>query len=173
MLQLLMIQHIHAKKKLYYIKRKPMRKAFSMITAIFVIVIMATVAGFVMNLSGKSVHVITTQYQRAQAMLYAKSYTEFAIMSVTAHDRTANCVEVIKGSIGNINKGGYAIRTHIAYIGSAAEINSCRNSRRLSTNVTTAATPLTIIIDAYVDYKNLDNISAPKITVHRRTVQKI
>ena len=150
-----------------------MRKAFSMITAIFVIVIMATIAIFVLNLSGKSVHATTTQYQRAQAMLYTKSYTEFAIMSVTAHDRATNCVETIKGSIGNINNGGYAIRTHIAYIGPTSEIGNCAGSRQLSTNVTTAATPLTIIVDAYVDYKDPDNTSAPKITVHRRTVQKI
>ncbi len=150
-----------------------MRKAFSMITAIFVIVIMSTIAIFVMNLSGKSVRATTAQYQRAQAMLYAKSYTEFAVMAVTAHDRTSNCVETIKGSIGNINQGGYTIRTHIAYIGPATEISNCASTRQLSTNVTTKETPLTIIVDAYVDYKNPDNTSAPKITVHRRTVQKI
>ena len=150
-----------------------MRKAFSMITAIFVIVIMATIAILVMNLSGKSVHSTTTQYQRAQAMLYAKSYTEFAILAVTAHDRGTNCVETIKGSIGNINQGGYAIRTHIAYIGPGSEIGNCSGSRQLSTNVTTVATPLTLIVDDYVDYKDLDNTSAPKITVHRRTIQKI
>ncbi len=149
-----------------------MRKAFSMITAIFVIVIMSTIAIFVMNLSGKSVRATTAQYQRAQAMLYAKSYTEFAVMAVTAHDRTTNCVETIEGNISNINEGGYAIQTHIAYIGPSTEIGNC-STRQLSTNVTTKETPLTIIVDAYVDYKNPDNTSAPKITVHRRTVQKI
>ncbi len=60
-------------------KNKPMRKAFSMITAIFVIVIMATIAAFVMNLSGKIVKSTTAQYRDAQASLYAKSYTEFVL----------------------------------------------------------------------------------------------
>ncbi len=155
-----------------------MRSAFSMITAIFVIVIMATVAMLVTNLSSKSVKATTSQYQRAQAMLYAKSYTEFAILAITAHDRTTNCVQTIKGTIGTINQGGYAIRTHIAYIGPLSEIEKCGNAagtglRQLSINVTTPSTPLTLIIDAYVDYKDPDNTAAPVLTVHRRTVQKI
>ena len=152
-----------------------MRQAFSMITAIFVIIVMASIATFVMSLSGKSVKSTSAQYQREQAMLYAKSYTEFAIMAVTAHDRSTDCVEIIKGNIGNINQGGYSIRTHIAYIGPASEIGTCATTRQLSTNVLTKKTPLTIIIDAYVDYRDMDNddANAPNITVHRRTVQKI
>ena len=148
-----------------------MKKAFSMVTSIFVIIIMATVAILVMNLSGKSVKSTTAQYQRAQAMLYAKSYTEYAIMAVTAHDRTTDCIETIKGSIN----GRYDIRTHISYIGPATEIGNCSGTRQLSTNVTTTNTPLTIIVDAYVDYQDPDNagVGAPKFTVHRRTIQKI
>ena len=148
-----------------------MRSAFSMIMAISVIVIMATVAMFVTNLSSKSVKATTAQYQRAQAMLYAKSYTEFAILAVTAHDRSSNCVDTINGNIGNINQGGYAIRTQISYIGLASEIGNC--GRQLSTNVSTSSTPLTIIIDAFVDYKDLDNTNDVNLTVHRRTIQKI
>ena len=49
-----------------------MRKAFSLITAIFVIVLMATVAAFIMNLSGKMVKGTTVQFQREQAVLLAK-----------------------------------------------------------------------------------------------------
>ncbi len=153
-----------------------MRSAFSMITAIFVIVIMATVAMLVTNLSSKSVKATTSQYQRAQAMLYAKSYTEFAILAVTAHDRTTNCVQTIKGSIGNINQGGYAIRTHIAYIANNAILGTCAGGVRQlnsTTVITTDSTPLTLIVDAYVDYKDPDNTAAPLLTVHRRTVQKI
>lgn len=155
-----------------------MRNAFSMITAIFLIVVMSTVAMLVMDLSSKGVKATTTQYQRAQAMLYAKSYTEYAILAVTGNDRNANCLHTINGTIGDINQGGYAIRTHIAYIGPLSEIEGCGNTagtglRQLSTNVSTLSTPLTLIIDAYVDYKDLDNTDGPELTVHRRTVQKI
>ncbi len=149
-----------------------MRKAFSMITAIFVIVIMATIAGLVMNLSGKSVHSTTAQYQRAQAMLYAKSYTEFAIMAVTGNDRTT-CLTTITGSIGTSPStgDGYDINTSISYIVSNAEQGTCT---QLNTNdISTPSTPLTIIIDAYVNYKDPDNTTGPWLTVHRRSVQKI
>ncbi len=143
------------------------RKAFAMVTAVFVIVIMATVGIFVMNLSGKIVKSTTTQYQHEQAELYAKSYTEYAILAVTGNDRSANCLQTITATIDTY----YRVRTHIAYIGSATEIGNCAPIRRLSTAVTTTRTPLTIIVDAYVDYKDPD--TGQYHTVHRRTVQKI
>ena len=66
------------------------RKAFSMITAIVVIVLMASVAVFIMNLSGKMVKETTTQYQREQAILLSKSYTEYAVMAVTANEHNTS-----------------------------------------------------------------------------------
>ena len=153
-----------------------MRKAFSMITAIFVIVIMATVGALVMSTSGKIVKTTTAQYQHEQAILYAKSYTEYAIMAVTGNDRSATCLQTITGTIGDdLDSGnGYRVRTHIAYIadGNSTDVSKCDNVRILSNSVSTTSTPLTIIIDAYVDYKDPDN-TAQWRTVHRRTVQKI
>jgi hypothetical protein len=153
-----------------------MRKAFSMMTAIVIIVLKSTVAGFVMNLSGKIVKSTTTQYQHEQAELYAKSYTEYAILAVTGNDRSNDCLETISGTIGDPTAGnGYRVRTHIAYIadGTNVDLSNCSSTRILSNSVTTTTTPLTIIIDAYVDYKDPDNTSAPWMTIHRRTVQKI
>lgn len=65
-----------------------MRKAFSMITAIFIIVLMATVGAFILNISAKSVKSTVLQFKREQAILYARSYTELAIM--TAGTATAS-----------------------------------------------------------------------------------
>ncbi len=160
-------------------KKRDMRKAFSMLTAIFVIVIMATVSIFVMSLSGKSVKETTAQFQSEQAKLYAKSYTEYAILAVTGHSRATDCVQTISGTIGSPTTGnGYRVRTQIAYIGPLSEIEKCgiatgTGDRQLSILVNTPETPLTIIIDAYVDYKDPDNASGPWFTVHRRSVQKI
>lgn len=153
------------------------RKAFSMITAIFVIVLMATVAILVVNMSGKLVKETTAQFQNEQAALYANSYTEYAILAVTGNDRTVNCLSTINSTIGAPTTGnGYRIRTHISYIGTAAEVGNCAAIRKLSEAVTTAKTPLTIIVDAYVDYKepdHHDSANAPWVTYHKRTVQKI
>jgi len=160
------------------------RKAFSMLTAIVVIVLMATVAIFVMNLSGKIIKSTTAQYQHEQALLYAKSYTEYAILAITGNDRSSNCLRDIGGTIKTdstspitvSNGNGYRIRVRISYIGNSTELNTCKTQaavRVLSDTVTTIKTPLSVIIDAYVDYKDPDNPSGPWMTVHRRTVQKI
>lgn len=147
------------------------RKAFAMITAIIVIVLMSTVTMFVMNLSGKLVKETTAQYQKEQAMLLANSYTEYAVMAVTANDRSVKCLRTINGTYN-----GYRARIQISYIGNYTTIGNCAGTRKLSTAVVTPDTPLTIIVDAYIDYDDLDNPSGsgvPKITYHRRTVQKI
>lgn len=156
-------------------KTHQMRPAFSMLTAIFVIVIMASVSIFVMSLSGKVIKSTTAQYQHEQAALYAKSYTEYAILAVTGNDRTANCLKTINGKIGAPTTGnGYRVRTHISYIaGPAVGLTSCPTTRRLNTTVQTTSTPLTIIVDTYVDYKDPENSAGPWFTVHRRSVQKI
>ena len=152
------------------------REAFSMITAIVIIVLMASVAIFVMNLGGKIVKSTTTQYQHEQAELYAKSYTEYAILAVTGNDRSIDCVEDISGTIGSPDSGsGYRVRTYIAYIvnGTQIDTSKCDSTRVLSTAVTTDDTPLTILIDTYVDFKDPDNATGPWMTTHRRTIQKI
>jgi len=149
-------------------KWKKTRKAFSMLTAIVVIVLMSTVAILIMNMSGKLIKETTAQYQKEQAMLLANSYTEYAVMAVTANDRSTNCLNTINGTWN-----GYSARIHIAYIGTTAAIGNCAGTRTLGTVPPNNQMPLTIIIDAYIDYDDLDNTGGPKIVYHRRTVQKI
>ncbi len=157
------------------------RKAFSLITAIFVIILMASVAGFVMNLSGKIVQESTALYQKEQAVLFAKSYTELAIMAVMSNDRnsTGICVSDIE-AINVIPAGategsaqGYNVETRIAFIGPNADIGSCDGTRQLGNPVTASSDELNIIVDVYVKYKDLNNPSGNDITYHRRTLQKI
>jgi type II secretory pathway pseudopilin PulG len=153
-------------------KAKKSREAFSLLTAIVVIVLMATVAMFVMSLSGKIVKSTTAQFQREQAELYAKSYTEYAVLAVTGNDRSSNCLQTINGTIGSPTTGnGYDINVNIAYIGTTTGLGTCPALNTATVN--TPETPLTIIIDAYVNYKDPDNTSGPWLTVHRRSVQKI
>jgi len=142
------------------------RKAFSLIMAIIVIVLMATVAMLIMSMSGKMVKGTTTQYQHEQAVLYAKSYTEYAIMAVMANDRVNNtCLNTIDGSIDN-----YTIKTEISYIGDA-NVTGC--TRALSNAVVTPNSPLNIIVDVFVSYPDLDHPDDMNMTYHRRSLQKI
>jgi type II secretory pathway pseudopilin PulG len=155
---------------------KNQREAFSMLTAIIIIVLMASVSLFVMNLSAKMTRETTAQYQREQAMLYAKSYTEYAIMAVTGNNRAVNCLSDINATLGDPNNGGYRIEVHLAYIGNNAEIGGCTADRQLYTTVVTPGSPLNIIVDTYVRYKEPDHpnpANTPFITYHKRTLQKI
>ena len=155
-----------------------MRKAFSMITAIFIIVLMAAVAAFILSLSGKMVQETTTQFQREQSMLLAKSYTEYAIMAVTANEHnTSNCLNNITGNYGDLGGGEflYTVDVNISYIANVGE-NLDASCRTLSSSVTNLKSPLSIIVDVFVHHKNLDHPagnSAPEITYHRRSLQKI
>ena len=147
-----------------------MRKGFSILTAIAVIVIISSIGAFILSLSGKMVSETTVQFQREQAMLLSKSFTEYAIMAVTANEQnSSNCLNSISSNMGNF----YYVDVNISYIGRDLD-NSCANI--LSTDVQTNRSPLTIIIDVDVKYQNPDDprgASAPWITFHRRTLQKI
>lgn len=157
------------------------RRGFSMITAIFMIVLMSTVAIFIFNISAKIVKETTNVYQKEQAVLIAKSYTELAIMSVMANDRngTATCVNSVDGIVGpvgsSINGQGYNVRTRIGYIGNATDIGSCFGVRQFG-NPAANGNELNIIVDVYVEYKDISQktpSTSPWITYHRRTLQKI
>ena len=158
------------------------RKAFSMITAIFVILLMASVGAFILNLSGKMVKGTTAQFQREQSMLLAKSYTEYAIMAVTANEHnSSHCLNNITGGAISDGSGGhiYAIDVNISYIGNDVNLGSGSSSncgRILASDVNTSKSPLNIIVDVFISYKELDHplgASAPDITYHRRSLQKI
>lgn len=153
------------------------RRAFSMLTAIFLILLMSSVAGLVMSTAGKIVQETISQYQKEQAILWAKSYTEYAVMTVMSNDRngTGNCIEAITGDIDTPENGqGYRVRADISFIGIADEVNSCTNA--LSNSVTTTRSALNIIVDVYVSYRDIndpDVTTAPWIVYHRRSLQKI
>ena len=153
------------------------RKAFSMITTIFVIVIMASIGSMVMSLSGKTVKETTDQFQREQAMLLTKSYTEYAIMAVMANNRAPGaCLSTINGDnvIRSENNGGFEVRVQIAYISNGTgELAGCDATRVFSDAATTPESSLNAIIDVYVKYHDFDSTANTWITYHKRTLQKI
>lgn len=121
-----------------------MRNAFSMITAIFLIVLLATVAAFILNISAKSVKDTVFQYKREQAILYARSYTEAAIMKASASTSGVS----LTGSIDD-----YDITATITPVG-----------------VNTSF----ILIDVFVSYPDDDlGGTASPVTYHKRTLQKL
>ena len=151
------------------------KKAFSMVTAIFVIVIMASVSALIMNVSGKTVKATTQQFQKEQAQLLARSYTELAILYIINYDRSAgnNCLETITDHFGATGNDGYDINMSISYIGNDTLLNSCNNNDATWTTTGGFYDTISMVIDTYITYKDFDDPENRNITFHRRTLQKL
>jgi len=162
---------------------KKTKKAFSMITAIFVIVLMSFITAMIMNVTGKTVKATTLQYQKEQATLLARSYTELAIMYTLYYDRnsTGNCLETVTDHFGAASPNGYDVEVQLHYIGNSTLLNGC--SRTLdpvagtdgtwTEQVTGFDNTISLMVDTYIHYKDYDDPSDRNITYHRRTLQKL
>ena len=150
-----------------------LRSGFSMLVAIFTIVLMSLVASYIFYASSSVSKEGIIQYKREQAMLLARSYTEYAVMAVSANDRSINCLNEINGQVGTNpdNGNGYKINVKISYIGNEKYIKKCtRKAAQLSNSDVEA---LSVIIDVYIQYKDGANLNEPWQTYHRRSLQKI
>lgn len=161
------------------------RNGFSMITAIFIILLLSSVGAFILNLSGKVVQETTTQYRKEQAILYAKSYTEYAIMAASSR----NCIKSISADVGNtqamVKQGkGYHVNVYIQYIGNDLTTAGAVNCTTLGGAINYAYSKGSVIlVDVYVRYRNPDHPDAiaaasfdnthPGLVYHRRTLQKL
>jgi type II secretory pathway pseudopilin PulG len=159
------------------------KKAFSMVTAIFVIVIMASISAMIMNVTGKTLKATTSQYQKEQATLLARSYTELAILYVLYYDRnsSSDCLETLSDHFGASSPAGYDVNIALHYIGNDVLLNGCTKtlSPIPSTSGTWAGTipgfdtTVSLMVDTYISYKDFDDPSNRDITYHRRTLQKL
>ncbi len=158
------------------------KKAFSMITAIFVIVIMATVTSLIMNVTGKTIKETTQQYQKEQAMLLARSYTEQALLYALHYDRQGNgsCINDINATFGDgVTSQIYTIETKLSYISNSTQLplvvpSTCNIIERWQDDGTSGFNAtVSVIIDVYVHYQDFDDALNRPITYHRRTLQKL
>jgi len=179
-----------------------MRKAFSMLVAISVILVMSTVAVLILGISGKTIGETTTQFKREQAILYAKSYTELAVMRATA----VGCPARIRVWVGGtpaavsgtpaqvrraVQRGdGYLVDVRVRFIG-VAPLAACNTGgnvigRIIGMNNLSSQGAL-IMIDTRVRYRDTDLTytlrsegtavttmgAAPWVTYFRRTYQRL
>ena len=156
------------------------RKGFSLLVAIFVILMLSLVASYIYYASSTIAKVGSTQYQKDQAELYARSYTEYAIMAIDSYNRSANnnCITQINQNIGNPDSGqGFKVKVLISYIGNNKYLpTSCPVTARLPDPSNPNNDTLMAIIDVYVSYKDsqhMDIASSPWITYHKRSLQKL
>lgn len=143
-----------------------MRKAFSLITAIIILVFMATLLVLMLSLSTQSAKQTGDVYIKEQAELLARSATEYALLAISGHktDTTNGCVEKIDLRYP-ANAPSFDINVSIYYIGKNLP---CTSSKILDNNISTSDSNATVIIDTFVTNLQSDE----PIRYHRRTIQK-
>jgi len=154
-----------------------LKRGFSLLVAIFTILILSLVAIYIFYASSIIAKSGGLQYKKEQAIILARSYTEYAVMAIEGNSRTTNCTQEINADIGSPDSGqGYRVKVLISYIGNQKYINTCPNNIAVLND--TDPDTLSAIIDVYVKYKDsqhpdINNTNTPWQTYHRRSIQKI
>ena len=146
-----------------------MRRGFSMITAIVFMILVATLGALAISLSNLSTKQTSDLYLREQAELLAQGATEYALLAISGHDFTANCLNTINSTY---TQDGATILFDISvtlyYLGNGLPANCSTLTNDLNNTVTNDSNR-TVIIDTFVTDRNL---STEPIRIHRRTIQK-
>lgn len=140
-----------------------MRSGFSMLTAIFILVLIATVMTLMLMLTTTTADKTANIYLKEQTHLIARSATEFALLAASGHDYSGGtCLENI-----NLSYDDYNVSIQLYYIGNALP---CNVSHILANNISTPDSNGTVIIDTVVTYPINPNQNA---RYARRTLQKL
>ena len=149
-----------------------MRKGFSMLTAIILIILVATLGALAIALSTTTVKQTSDLYLREQAELLVQSATEYTLLAISGHQiNSANgCLNTINATYENI----FDINISIYYLGSSLPSISATNpcQKFSDANLNTIDSNVTVIIDTTVSVPVDKNISTEPIRIHRRTIQK-
>ncbi len=148
------------------------RPAFSMISAIVVLVLMSSLSVMVLSTNIKSSRHLFEGYRARQAELWANSYMEYAKLAIMKNreliieNNTTHAIESISGKFGDTqNKGGYIITVQISYMGVKKPFNS--SSTRV---IDKRASNPSAIIDVYVKYSAMEPKWDNHMTCHIREI---
>ncbi|WP_456322422.1 type II secretion system protein [Hydrogenimonas sp.] len=142
-----------------------MRPAFTLLSAIFLMVLVAVLMALSFSLSSQTSKQTGDIYLYQQGQLLAKSSTEFALLAISGHDNGVDCINRIDLRYPQ-GDPLYDINMTLYYIGNSlpAACNTLSNS--IATNESNG----TVIIDTFVSYT--DPATDERVRFHRRTIQK-
>jgi len=143
-----------------------MRSGFALLSAIFLMLLIGILMALSFSLSSQTTKQTGQLYLQEQGQLLAKSATEFALLAISGHDNTADCIEQINLRYPK-NAPMYDINMTLYYIGSGLP---CSTDHLLANNINTAESNGTVMIDTFVSYTDPENNET--IRFHRRTLQK-
>ena len=143
-----------------------MREGFVLLSAVVMLVLVSTILALALSMSTLTGRQTEDLYMREQAQILAKGATEFALLAISGHDNTADCIERIDLTYP-ADDPVFDINVSLRYLGRGLP---CNGSAILSNAVATAESNMTVVVDTRVQYK--DPTTAETVIYHRRTLQK-
>ena len=146
-----------------------MRKGFSMLTALIFMILVATLGALALSLSNLSSKQTSDLYLREQAELLVQGATEYALLAISGHNFSTNCLNTINSTYTDGTTTLFNINISLYYLGNGLPLNCSTLTNNLN-NIDTNDSNLTVMIDTIVS--SVAGISTEPIRIHRRTIQK-
>ncbi len=149
-----------------------MRRGFTLIAAIFFVVIASSICMLALSIASTSVKQNSEIYLREQSELVARAATEYAMLAIISNDFSTTCLgnqsenasedNPIAGEFGDL----FTFKVYVKYFGDMGD--ACKNKDAV---IVKGANQGTIMLDVFVSSKP-GKVSNP-INFHKRTLQKL
>ena len=146
-----------------------MRRGFTLIAAIFFVVIASSICMLALSIASTSVKQNSEIYLREQSELVARAATEYAMLAIISNDfykTGAVCLgdehNPIAGEFGDL----FTFKVSVKYFGDMG--NACKNKDAVIVKGTNQGT---IMLDVFVSSK--PGKASNPINFHKRTLQKL
>ena len=146
-----------------------MRRGFTLIAAIFFVVIASSICMLALSIASTSVKQNSEIYLREQSELVARAATEYAMLAIISNDfykTGAVCIgdknNPIKGEFGEL----FTFEVFVKYFGDMGE--ACKDKEAV---IVKGPNQGTVLLDVFVSSKG-EKATNP-INFHKRTLQKL
>ena len=147
-----------------------MRRGFTLIAAIFFVVIASSICMLALSIASTSVKQNSGIYLREQSELVARAATEYAMLAIISNDFSTTCLgnqsenasedNPIAGEFGDL----FTFKVYVKYFG---DMGICSGDAV----ATTGTNQGTIMLDVFVSSK--PGKASNPINFHKRTLQKL
>ena len=147
-----------------------MRRGFTLIAAIFFVVIASSICMLALSIASTSVKQNSEIYLREQSELVARAATEYAMLAIISNDFSTTCLgnqsenasedNPISGEFGDL----FTFKVYVKYFG---DMGICSGDAVAATG----ANQGTIMLDLFVSSK--PGKASNPINFHKRTLQKL
>lgn len=147
-----------------------MRRGFTLIAAIFFVVIASSICMLALSIASTSVKQNSEIYLREQSELVARAATEYAMLAIISNDFSTTCLgnqsenasedNPIAGEFGEL----FTFKVYVKYFG---DMGICSGDAVAATG----ANQGTIMLDVFVSSK--PGKASNPINFHKRTLQKL